>query len=150
MDKQAQADLEEIRQLKARYFRLMDTKQWAEWQHCFTDDIKATYDGPPRLSKDQDPNQFSFDGKKALLEGVAGLLDESVLSIHQGFMPELELTSDTTAKGIWAMHDYLRLPKCSFHGYGHYHEEYAKEDGSWKIRRIHLTRLHVEETWQGI
>ena len=29
-------DLEAIRQLKARYFRLMDTQQWDAWADCFT------------------------------------------------------------------------------------------------------------------
>ena len=31
-------DIEQIKQLKARYFRLMDTKDWAAWKDLFTDD----------------------------------------------------------------------------------------------------------------
>ncbi len=31
-------DIEQIKQLKARYFRLMDTKDWAAWRELFTDD----------------------------------------------------------------------------------------------------------------
>ena len=44
MDMQTLQDLEDIRQLKSRYFRLMDTQQWDTWQHCFTDDISAFYE----------------------------------------------------------------------------------------------------------
>ena len=32
-------DLEQIRQLKARYFRFMDTKQWELLATVFTDDV---------------------------------------------------------------------------------------------------------------
>ena len=32
-------DLEAIRQLKARYFRTMDTKQWDEMREVFADDV---------------------------------------------------------------------------------------------------------------
>ena len=38
-------DLEAIRQLKARYFRLMDTQQWEAWADCFTADVSAFYEG---------------------------------------------------------------------------------------------------------
>ena len=60
-------------------------------------------------------------------------------------MPELELTSETTARGIWAMFDYVLLPTCEFKGWSHHHEEYVKEDQEWKFRRIYLTRLHTSE-----
>ena len=144
-----QDDLEQIRQLKARYFRLMDTKQWDAMNSLFTEDVVATYEGPPRLTKDDDPKVFSCSGRATLVGGIKGLLEQGQ-SIHQGFMPELELTSDTTATGVWAMFDYIRLPNGSFKGWGHYHEHYVKEADGWKIKSIHLTRLHVEEVWQGI
>jgi 3-phenylpropionate/cinnamic acid dioxygenase small subunit len=52
MDMQQLQDLEDIRQLKSRYFRLMDTQQWEAWQDCFTVDISAFYEGAPRASAD--------------------------------------------------------------------------------------------------
>ena len=32
-------DIEAIKQLKARYFRTMDTKHWAAMRQVFTDDV---------------------------------------------------------------------------------------------------------------
>ena len=31
-------------------------------------------------------------------------------------------------------------------GFGHYHEDYRKEDGQWRIARLKLTRLRVDNT----
>ncbi|MEM7541940.1 MAG: nuclear transport factor 2 family protein [Pseudomonadota bacterium] len=145
MDLETHNEFEQIRQLKSRYFRLMDTQQWETWRDCFTDDISATYEGAPRKSP-QAPTTIGCEGKQALIDGVSALMT-GAKSMHQGFMPELELTSATTAKGIWAMYDYVRLPECAFQGWGHYHEDYVKEDGQWKLKKIYLTRLHTEEVW---
>src|SRR3954454_4482167 len=38
-------DLEEIRQLKARYFRMMDTKNWEGLAAVFTDDVEIDVTG---------------------------------------------------------------------------------------------------------
>ena len=145
MNTEQQDDLEAIRQLKARYFRLMDTKQWESWSESFTSDVSALYEGAPRANVDQ-AQEIEIEGRDALLEGVKGLLTDA-LSIHQGYMPEIQLTSATTATGIWSMFDDVRLPTCNFKGWGHYHDEYVKEDGQWKLKRTHLTRLHIEEEW---
>lgn len=138
-------DLEGIRQLKARYFRLMDTKQWESWADCFTADVSASYEGAPRAHSKL-PDVVALKGRDELVKGVSTLLT-GAKSVHQGFMPELELTSATTARGIWAMFDYVMLPTCHFKGWGHYHEEYIKEGAAWKIKKIHLTRLHTSETF---
>ncbi len=145
MGSKEQHDLEQIRQLKARYFRLMDTQQWDAWRACFTDDIAALYEGAPRVRKDL-PTDIGCDGIEALVDGVRSLMTGAV-SMHQGFMPEISLTSATTASAIWAMFDYVRLPTCAFKGWGHYHEDYVVQSGVWKIKKIHLTRLHTEEQW---
>lgn len=142
-------EIERIKQLKARYFRHMDCREWDQWRTCFTADIVASYDGPPRLGKRDDPTEVSCNGRDNLVAAVSGLFTEA-RSIHQGYMPEIELTSATTASGIWSMWDYIRSPKGTFQGWGHYHEDYVKEGGEWKIKKIKLTRLHVEETWSGM
>jgi hypothetical protein len=60
-------------------------------------------------------------------------------------MPEIELTSPTTAKGIWAVHMFAKLANGGVvNGFGHYNNEYAKVDGTWRVSRLILTWLHRE------
>jgi len=65
-------------------------------------------------------------------------------------MPEIEITSPTTAKGLWAMQDYLRFPgyaTVDLVGSGHYHETYEKQaGGKWRLKTYQLTRLRVDIT----
>ncbi len=138
-------DLEAIRQLKSRYFRLMDTQQFDAWHTCFTADISARYEGVPRATADL-PVDVEIEGCDALVDGIRALMT-GAKSMHQGFMPEITLKSASTAEAIWAMFDYVRLPTCHFKGWGHYHEQYVKQGGEWRISKILLTRLHTEEVW---
>ena len=47
MDPSDHDDLEAIRQLKARYFRLMDEKDWDALADVFTDDVEMDMRGAP-------------------------------------------------------------------------------------------------------
>jgi hypothetical protein len=68
-----------------------------------------------------------------------------VVTVHHGHMPEIEIVSATSARGIWAMEDLLRWPDgTEMRGYGHYHETYEKAGGRWRISRSTLTRLRVD------
>ena len=127
-----------IKQLKARYFRLMDTKQWAAYRQLFTDDMVFYFESaraPAATSGDE------------FVAHVRGRLATAV-SVHQGHMPEIELTSADSARGVWAMFDWVDDPgqHRAFQGYGHYHEEYRRgDDGQWRISQLRLTRLRVDE-----
>lgn len=128
-------DLEAIRQLKARYFRTMDTKDWAAMRQVFADDvlIDTTASGGNVVE--------GADAFMAFIEETLG----GATTVHQGHMPEIELTSETTAIGIWALNDIVIFPGgMRLDGYGHYHETYEKIDGDWKIKTSTLTRLHMD------
>jgi len=129
------SDIEAIRQLKARYFRTMDTRDWASMRRVFSDDVVVdTTDSGGTVITGAD-EFMSF-----LQQTLAG-----VISVHHGHMPEIELTSATTAQGIWAMEDMLRWSDGrELHGYGYYHESYVKIDGAWYISRLKLTRLRTD------
>jgi hypothetical protein len=131
---------EEIKQLKAHYFRYMDTKQWSGWAEVFTAD--AVMD----VSEEQ-VDQNIIKGRDKIIPFVSKVL-EGVVTVHHGHMPEIEVTSPTTARGIWSMEDKLRWPngKTTLHGYGHYHETYEKVDGRWRIKTLKLTRLRIDRT----
>jgi hypothetical protein len=134
-------DIEEIRQLKARYFRGLDLKDWAMWADVFTADAHIEADGYP------------FDGPEALIAGMKVFLD-GVRTVHHGFMPEIPITGPDEATGIWAMRDYLLYPgdgpPVGFFGYGHYHEDYVRQSEGWRIQRLILTRIGIDPLEGGL
>ncbi len=130
-------EIEHIKKLKAKYFRLIDTKQWDAWGELFTQDVTVVYQGPHP--------DIRCEGRADLVARVRNALAQAV-TVHHGHMPEIELTSPTTATGIWAMFDIVQSPQLSFKGYGHYEEEYAKQAGTWRIKNLLLTRLHCDVT----
>jgi len=129
-------EIEAIKQLKARYFRLMDTRQWDAWQDVFTEDASLKW-GPA--------DDHVMHGRAAIRAGVSAAL-EGATTVHHGHMPEIELLAPDRARGIWAMFDRVDHPKYLLVGFGHYHEQYVKRDGAWRIARLELTRLHEERT----
>ena len=131
------AEILEIHRLKALYFRLMDEKRWDEWAEVFTEDFVGIYDGPHP--------QLRFEGRAQIVAENRKIL-ATARTVHHGHMPEIELTSATTATGIWAMFDYVELPEFTLRGYGHYHDEYVKQGGRWRIKATRLTRLRCDVT----
>jgi SnoaL-like domain len=130
-------DIEAIKQLKARYCRTMDTKDWAGMRQVFSDDVTIdTVEAGGNV-------MTGADDFLTYLVGAIG----PVVTVHQCHTPEIELTSPTSAKGIWAMEDLLRSPDGSeFHGYGHYHETYVALEGVWRINSLKLTRLRSDSS----
>ena len=129
-------DIEAIKQLKARYFRSMDTKDWAAMRQVFTDDVI--------IDTTQDAGGEAIHGGDVFMTFLQGVIGD-VITVHHGHMPEITVTSPTTATGIWAMEAKLRWPDgTEMHGYGHYHETYEKADGAWRIKTLTLTRLRVD------
>jgi uncharacterized protein (TIGR02246 family) len=130
-------DIEAIKQLKARYCRTMDTKDWAGMRAVFADDV--TMD----TSEAGGAVMTGADDFMAFLQEALG----EVVTVHHCHTPEIDVTSATTATGIWAMEDMLRWPGgMELHGYGHYHEIYEKRDGTWCITSSKLTRLRADFT----
>jgi hypothetical protein len=132
-------EIEQIKQLKARYFRLMDTKQWAAWGDVFAADCRMSVE-LGRGDKDEE-----YHGRDQIVARVSRVL-EGAMTCHHGHMPEIELTGPRSARGIWAMFDYVAWGRRNdLRGYGHYHETYEKEaDGCWRIKTLRLTRLRVD------
>lgn len=128
-------EVEAIKQLKARYCRLLDTKDWAGWRELFTDDLHSdtTASGGKVI-----------DGADAFVAFTRKSLGDRP-TVHQVHAPEIELTSPTTAIGTWALEDIVKLaPGVGMRGYGHYRESYVKADGQWRISASTLTRLRMD------
>ncbi len=129
-------DVEEIKKLKARYFRGLDTKDWELYASVFAEDIVVD------LRK---AGGERFAGREAFMAYARAM--PLVQSVHQGHMPEIELTGPDSATGIWSLEDYnIWEDGTQNHGWGHYLETYAKLDGRWRIKTMALSYLRIERS----
>lgn len=134
------SEIESIKRLKARYCRYLDTKDWTAWREIFCDDFVS--DTSPAGGKViEGADEFVAFTRRSL---------RSQPTVHQVHAPEIELTSPTTAHGIWALENVVRFgPGVNLRGYGHYRETYEKVDGAWRIKSSTLTRLR-EDVFNGL
>jgi|SRR5579863_210180 len=134
-DFEALSDWLAIRELKARYCRLMDTKQWDAWRDLFTEDFE--------LDVSQESGIAPIKGRDAAVDEVLSHIRHAITA-HQVHTPEIRIDGDE-AFGVWAMQDRVLFPNGpSITGYGHYHERYVRQNGHWKIATLKLTRLHID------
>jgi hypothetical protein len=147
--------VDDIRALMARYVRFADHKQWSDLAGLFTTDGVFT----PR------------DVEGAILitmtgrDQISSILTASVgeaQPIHHLFSYEVDVASDTSATGVFAMEDLVVnaegaeiaedsespiKPFKTLRGYGHYHGTYINIDGTWYIQALNQTRLRLEMTY---
>lgn len=137
--------IEEIKRLKARYFRYMDTRDWPGFGTIFTKD--ALFDVRGALEESPAEDLEPIRGRAAIVDYVSGGI-APLTSAHYGHMPEIDILSEDAATAIWPFTDILRAPPGGpfnmFRGYGHYHERYSRVDGQWQIASLKITRLMVE------
>lgn len=130
-------DIEEIKKLKARYFRALDSKDWDLYEAGFAIDVVVdlTRAGGQR-----------FEGREAFMAYARGMT--IVQSVHHGHMPEIDLTGPQSATGVWALEDYnIWEDGSQNHGWGHYLETYVKHGGRWQIATMALSYLRVERSF---
>lgn len=136
-------DLEAIKDLKAKYFRFVDEKDWEGFRSLFTDEARFDF-GDGR----------EVQGADAFVSSVRGMVDGragQAITVHRGHMPELTIDSPTEAHGLWGLADYLEWPsdpktreRRGMRGYGHEYETYRKVDGKWKIASWRLRYIRMD------
>ena len=131
-------DIEAIKKLKAKYFRCVDKKLWEEMETVLTEDAVADYGMGIEL----------LQGRKAIMEFLKkNLAPDSMISVHQGHNPEIEITSDTTARGVWVLNDRLIIQTiATLNGWRYYEDEYVKLNGEWKKKSTKITNILEEWT----
>src|ERR1700722_17903442 len=136
-DAAALFDIELIKQLKARYCRHLDAKDWTAWRALFADDFVSEVAGT---------GGRAIVGADEFVSYARSTLGKrSQPTVHQVHSPEISLTSPTSARGVWAVSDVVcLLPALTLRGYGHYHGTYEKHDGRWRLKSSHLTRLRED------
>ena len=136
--------VEAIRQLKARYCRFVDTKQWRQLEKLFTPD--ARLEGFGSVPDGSNPAHF--------VDGVSKRLGQAT-TIHHVQAPEITLVGPETARGIWSMMDHVEFPADQqppgspidrgWIGWGYYEEEYVRTNDNWLISYMRLARQRMED-----
>lgn len=126
-------DLYAIKRLQRAYGYYLDQAQWDEMADLFADDgsieigLDGVYQGKARVR----------EYLRALGQGRDGLAPGQV-NIHMQLMPVVTLTGDgKTAYGTWR--DIIaagEVGKRAVWGEGPYENEYVKENGVWKLKRL--------------
>jgi uncharacterized protein (TIGR02246 family) len=132
----ATAEIEAIRQLKYRYLRFLDTKSWDEMAELFVPEAVSSYGG----------GKYAFEGREAIMKFLTESLGSHMITMHHGHHPEIELTSETTATGVWALEDTVidTQHEITIRGAAYYRDEYVKVEGAWRIRSTGYERLYEE------
>lgn len=132
-----------ISQVKARYCRFLDTKDWTGYASLFTEDFE--------LDVSEGTGQPVIRGRDVVIKQIQSSIG-TARTAHQVHSPEIEFKSYDEAHVIWAMQDRVlwgpertaKLGVAGLTGYGHYHERYVRQNGEWKIAASRLTRLHLD------
>jgi hypothetical protein len=132
------SDFEYIRQLKYRYFRFLDTRDWHALRSIFTDHAVFDIEGIGNVGG---PDEFIKIMKNRNLRAR---------SVHHGHNGEITHTGPDTASAIWAMFDYIDRVKPTgeretYQGYGYYEETYERShDGVWLMASMELRRIRID------
>lgn len=135
MTLQQVSDLEELKVLKHRYFRGIDTADNDLLANLFVEDVVCTYNGGTY--------KVSLSGRAAMLEFLANSFHSGAASMHIGIMPEIAITGDNSATGIWYLQDvFIDLEKDE-HTFGTaiYTDTYRREGGVWKFASTYYDRV---------
>jgi hypothetical protein len=144
-------DIEEIKKLKARYFRFYDAKDWDGFVGVLSDDLEFTFVDveiehyPPGYSAFVTPQGDLRLDRDQLM---AWLVPASRYdTLHHGHMPEVTITGADTASAIWRVTDLIQWPgepPVWARGYGRYDEEYERTADGWRLRRSRYDRHDID------
>jgi hypothetical protein len=147
------AAIEDIKQLKAQYWRGVDNADGALVRGILAPDCVLDYMGcctDPASGKDHMPqmNMVMRGRDMWQTENLDGGDGPRLVTVHQGHQSEIEMTGETTAKGVWSFTDRFFMPPGSpfdrLTGYGYYHDTYEKIGGKWLLKTTRISRLWVE------
>jgi hypothetical protein len=135
--------LEDIKFLKARRDRAVDTKDWDTYLSLHAPEHESKNDGFPH-----------WKSAEEMITNVRQILGPDKISVHHSHTPEITFESPTKASGIWAMEDNIFWKQGDeehwLNGFGFYHEIYVKRDGKWLFISRQLKRTHVRVSPGGI
>jgi hypothetical protein len=129
-------DIELIKRLKYRYWRSIDMGHIDAVKDLLTENVKIDYVGGSY--------RWQFEGRSAFMEALAQAFSTQAVSRHTGGHPEIDVLTETTARGTWYLSDmFISLPENILtEGSALYHDEYVKQDGAWRIQVSTYERIY--------
>jgi hypothetical protein len=140
----AMGDIDEIKQVKYRYLRALDTKHWDEFADTLTEDVVGRYG-------ESIGEEHHFTNRDELVTFMRSSLGPEILTEHRVTHPEITLDGDeASATGLQLHADRCRLLPRSLPS-----DQRGLEDQRDRLRP-HLRRVHVDresqfqgESWSG-
>ena len=132
-------EIEEIKAVKYRYLRAVDTRDWDLLGTTLTENATSAYSN----------GKLSYEGRDAIIKFLSESMPEKdMLTSHKVHQPEIELTGPTTATARWALEDVVIIVPAglTIRGAAYYEDRLEKEDGQWRISHTGYRRLYEEMT----
>ena len=116
-------DLEQVKALKYRYLRALDTKDWDAFAATLTEDVTGDYG-----------EKLSFGDRDELVGYMRSSVGPGVITEHRVDHPEIIVDGDS-ATGRWYLQDRVIVPEFSFMmiGAAFYADTYRRTDDGWRI-----------------
>ncbi len=137
--------IEDIRQLKARYFHACDNKQPDLVRECFAaGKIELRYG---RIG--------NFDDREQMLAVFTELACQPhIVEMHHGQNPRIEVLDADNATGVWGLYYYMidtrRQLVTQLAGF--YNDVYCRSDGQWRITAssYEVTSTQIFDLTEGL
>lgn len=132
-------ELEAIKQVKYRYLRAVDTRDWDLLASTLTEDATCAYSS----------GKLSYQGRDAILAFLKESMPErDFLSSHKVHHPEITLTGPDSADARWGLEDVVIIQSANITltGAAFYEDKMVKQDGEWRIAHTGYRRLYEQVT----
>ena len=126
-----------------RYWRCLDYKKFDELPDVFTEDAYG----------DWGMETWRKSGRKEICEWLhANESQEGLRLCHFGHNPEITVVSDTEARGIFLLEDWVTIHGLTImRGFGQYNMIFTEgDDGVWRIKNLHLVHAYRESVQRFI
>jgi len=126
-------DVEQIKQLKYRYLRTLDLKDWDGFAEVFEPDATGSY-GPG----------LEFGSAAEIVAFMRESLGPDIITVHQVHHPEISVDGDQ-ATGSWSLDDTVIVTehRMVLRGAAYYQDRYERgADGVWRIAHTGYRRLY--------
>jgi ketosteroid isomerase-like protein len=132
-------EMEAIKQVKYRYLRGVDTRDWDLVASTLTGDATSAYSS----------GKLSYTGRDAIIGFLReSMTERDMLTSHKVHQPEIELTGADSATARWGLEDVVIILSAgiTIRGAAYYEDRMRKEGGEWRIAHTGYRRLYEEIT----